>query len=47
MEPKETEMDKDILDECGDFIKANELLGDKFEKQNEGKKRNCIKNLSK
>lgn len=30
-------MDKDILDDCGDFIKANDLLGKKFKKQNEGK----------
>lgn len=30
-------MDKDILDDCGDFIKVNELLVKKFKKQNEGK----------
>lgn len=37
MEPKETEMDKDILDYGCDFIKANELPGKKFEKRYESK----------
>ena len=31
------EVDKDILDDYSDFIKVNELLEKKFEKQNEGK----------
>lgn len=37
MDPEETEMDKDILDDGCDFIKANELPGKKFEKRYESK----------